>query len=70
MEERHLTRKYQGRLTATQDWWAVVCTVLNLRVPCEVENFMTSWGTVTFSTRTLLHGVSYHLDINMFSLTY
>jgi hypothetical protein len=32
---------------------------MNLRVPQNAENFLTSWGTVSFSRRTLLHGVGY-----------
>ena len=33
------------------------CTVMNLRVPWNTGNFLTSWGPVRFS-RNLLHGVS------------
>jgi hypothetical protein len=36
---------------------ALVTAVMNLRAPQNVGNFLTSWKTVTFSIRTLLHGV-------------
>jgi len=39
-------------------WWALVNAVMNLRVPQNVENFLTSCKPVSFSRRTLLHGVS------------
>jgi hypothetical protein len=35
-----------------------VNTVMNLRVPQNAGNFLSSWGRVGFSGRTLLHGVS------------
>jgi hypothetical protein len=34
--------------------------VLNLRFPKNAKNFLTSWQTVSFSERTLLHGISKH----------
>jgi hypothetical protein len=36
----------------------LVNTVMNLRVPLNAENFLTSCKPVSFSRRTLLHGVS------------
>ena len=30
------------------EWWAVVNTVMNLRVPLRVENFLTSGGSIGF----------------------
>jgi hypothetical protein len=36
-------------------WRALVNMVMNLRVPQKAWNFLTSWATVRFSTRTLLH---------------
>jgi len=36
---------------------AVVNTVMNLRVPQKAGN-LTSWMNISFSRRTLLHGVS------------
>jgi hypothetical protein len=39
-------------------WWAVVNTVINLRVPQNAGNFLTSPVTVSFLRRTLLHGAS------------
>jgi hypothetical protein len=39
-------------------WRAVVYTVMNLRVPLNAGNFLSSLGHFSFSGRTLLHGVS------------
>jgi len=38
-------------------WLAVVSAVMNLRVPYIAGNFLTSCRPVSFSRRTLLHGV-------------
>jgi len=47
-------------LTLDRDqWWALVHTVMKLRIPYKAGNFWTSWVTVGFSRRTLLHGVNY-----------
>jgi len=40
-------------------WWAVANAVMKLRVPENAGNFLTGLGTVNFSTRTLLLGVSW-----------
>jgi hypothetical protein len=41
-------------------WWAVVNTVMDLSVSLNAENFLCSWGTVSFWRKTLLlHAVSY-----------
>ena len=39
-------------------WWAVVNAVMNLRVPLNAGNFLSSLGTVRFTGRTPLHGLS------------
>jgi len=39
-------------------WRTLVIAVMNLRVPRNAENFLTSWKPVSFSRRTLHHGVS------------
>jgi len=39
-------------------WWALVNAVMNLQVPQNTGNFLTSYKVVSFSRRTLLHGVS------------
>jgi hypothetical protein len=39
-------------------WRALVNAVMNLRVPRNGRNFWTSCEPVSFSRRTLLHGVS------------
>jgi hypothetical protein len=41
-------------------WRALVNTVINLRVPYNFGNFLSSCTTGGFSTRAQLHGVSYH----------
>jgi len=40
-------------------WRALLNDVMNLRVPWNAGNFLTSWETVSFSRRTVLHGVSH-----------
>ena len=37
-------------------WWALVNMVLNLQVPLNAENFLTSSELVRFSRSTVLHG--------------
>jgi hypothetical protein len=37
-------------------WRSLVNAVMNLRVPHTAGSFLTSWGTVSFSSRVLLHG--------------
>ena len=39
-------------------WWAVVKAVMNLWVPYNVENFLTSCEPISFTGMTQLHGVS------------
>jgi hypothetical protein len=39
-------------------WWALVNAVMNLQIPKNVGNFLTSCKPVSFSRRTVLHGVS------------
>ena len=39
-------------------WRAFVDAVMNLRVPYSAENLLTSWGPVSFSGGSLLHGVT------------
>ena len=39
-------------------WWTLVSTVMNLRVPWNAGNFLTRCKPVSFSRRTLHHGVS------------
>ena len=39
-------------------WRALVNAVMNLRFPYNAGNFLTSCKPISFSQRTLLHGVS------------
>jgi len=39
---------------------AVVNTVMNLRVQKYAGNFLTGWGTLSISRKTLLHGIRLH----------
>ena len=39
-------------------WWAFANAAMNLRVPYNAGNLLTSWKPVSFSRRTLVHGVS------------
>ena len=38
-------------------WWALITVVINLQVPYNSGNFLTSCKLVNFSGRTLLHEV-------------
>jgi len=40
-----------------EKWWAPWNTVMNLTVPLNAENFLTSRRTLSFLRRTLLHGI-------------
>ena len=47
-------------------WRALVSAVMNLRVPYSVGNFLTSLKPVSFSRRTVLHGL---YDLGKVSIT-
>jgi len=38
-------------------WWALVNVVMNLPVPYNAGNFLTSWEPFSFSRRTVLYAV-------------
>ena len=44
-------------------WWALFNAVMNLQFPLNAGNFLTSCKPVSFSRRTLLHGVSMELKL-------
>jgi hypothetical protein len=45
----------------TDRWQALVSKVKKLRVPLNAVNYLTSCKLVSFSRRTLLHGVSKYM---------
>ena len=47
-----------GRAQDRDRWWMLVSAVMNLWVPRNAGNFLTSCKPVSFSRRTLHHGVS------------
>ena len=49
-------------------WRTLVSAVINLRVPRNAGNFLTSCKPVSFSRRTLHHGVSKYTHIYIYSL--
>jgi hypothetical protein len=46
----------------SRTWWAVANTIMNLRVPWNVGNFLGSSVSVGFLRRTLLHGVIHSIN--------
>jgi len=54
MGDMHSTDLAQAR----DKWRTLVNIVMNLRVPKNAGNFLTSWELISFSRRTLLHGAS------------
>jgi hypothetical protein len=48
--------------------WALVNVVINFWVPYNAQNFLVSCGPVSFSGRTLLHGVSHLYHYFRFSV--
>ena len=46
-------------------WRALVNAVMKLRVPQNAGNLLSSWDPVSFSGRTLLHGVSWRGQENL-----
>jgi len=51
-------------------WWTLVSAVMNLRVPWNVGNFLSSCKPVICSGRTLHHGVSKYLLTDHISATF
>ena len=49
-------------------WRTLVSAVMNLRVPWNAGNYLTSWKPVSFSRRTLHHGVSIGEERGVYSV--
>ena len=61
MDFREVGCGYMDWIGLAQDrdrWRTLVSAVMNLRVPCNAGNFLTSCKPVSCSRRTLHHGVS------------
>jgi hypothetical protein len=40
-------------------WKACVSVVTNFRISLSAENVLTSWGSLSFSKRVIIHGVNW-----------
>jgi len=49
-------------------WQDLVSVVINLQVPLNMGYFLTSWGPVSFSGKTVLHGVGCELVVALVNL--
>ena len=49
-------------------WWAFVNAIMNLRIPLNAGNFLSSCWSVSYSGTTLLHGVSSRYSVGHQSL--
>jgi hypothetical protein len=52
-------RVWAGFMWLRVDSGRLVNTIMNLQVPWKAGKFFTSWATISFSRRTLLHGITY-----------
>jgi hypothetical protein len=62
MDHREIMLECVDWIHVAQDrdrWWAPVNTVVNLQVPRQAGVSLLPERIISFSTRTLLHGVSY-----------
>jgi len=55
---KHFAKPRPMFLVRHNKWLAVVNVLTNLRVSYNSGDFLTCWRTVSFSRRTVLHGVS------------
>ena len=69
MDLQEVGCEYMDWIGLAQDrdrWWTLVSAVLNLRVPWNAGNFLTSCKPVSFSRRTLHHGVSKQVGLELY----
>ena len=52
---------WTGLAQVRDTWWTLVSAVMNLRVPSNAGNFLTSYKPVSFPSRTLHHGVKKYM---------
>jgi len=60
---QHFKLTYEiNNINLLNGWRTLVSSVMNFRVPCNAGNFLTTCKPVSFSRRTLHHGVSKHIE--------
>jgi len=64
IKQKRIYKKWVGGMEridlaqATDRWWDILKVVMDIHVPKNSGNFLTSWGSVSFSKKTVVHGVN------------